>query len=79
VARYRNPYQGPDRQDSITLIFNDGRPPERVYNYMLTRNAIYVLDGYRRMIPLGEVDLATTASVNRAAGTDFRVPGAYGR
>lgn len=79
---HRMPYPGPNvpnNREPVTLIFNNGYPPERIYNYVLTPNAIYVLDGYRHTIPLDAIDLATTARVNQAAGADFRLPGYYGR
>jgi hypothetical protein len=75
----RPPYMGSDARQPVTLIFNDGRPPEQAYNYMLTATAVYVLDGDRQTIPLRELDLASTMRANRQAGVDFRVPGSvYG-
>jgi hypothetical protein len=61
-------------QDSLTLVFADGRPSVQIHNYMLTRTTLYVLDAHRRDIPLDELDLAATAKVNRDAGIDFRLP-----
>ena len=74
-AQKRPPYPGRSSQYPITLIFNDGRQPAYVYNYMLTPSAVYVLDGYRRIIPLSEIDLAATQEVNREAGVRFLIPG----
>jgi hypothetical protein len=60
-----------DRTDLVTLIFNDGRPPEQIQNYLLTSKAVYVLDGSRRVIPVDQLDMETTDKVNREAGVDF--------
>jgi hypothetical protein len=47
----------------------------QVHNYILTRKAIYDLDGAgEREIPLSEVDVPATTKVNRAAGVDFSPP-----
>ncbi len=47
-------------QPEITLLFKDGRAPQQVQNYAVTRTTLYVLDGAkRREIPLNELDLAT--------------------
>ena len=70
----RRPYLGPGR-DVVTLIFDDGRPPEPIRNYVLTRDAIYVQDGYRRVIPIAALNLPATVEVNRRMGIDFRLPG----
>ena len=69
---YRPPYTGgPDARQPVTLIFNNGRPPELAYNYMLTPTTLYVLDGTQQTIPLRELDLAATRNVNREEGVDF--------
>lgn len=75
VVHERPPYLGADNQEMVTLVFNDGRPPEQIQNYMLTPTTLYVLDGYRRVIPLNELDVEATREVNLQAGDDFRVPG----
>ena len=72
----RAPYTGEGVMHPMTLIFNDGRPPEQAYNYMVTPTTFYVLDGERQTIPLRELDLAAMNNVNRQAGIDFRVPAA---
>jgi hypothetical protein len=59
---------------AYTLVFNDGRPPETIHNYVLTQTTLYVGDGRREEIPLDELDLDATEKVNRDAGMDFRVP-----
>jgi hypothetical protein len=62
-------------QPEITLLFKDGRPPQQVRNYAVTRTTIYVLDGERRReIPLDEIDLLQTEKTNRDAGLDFEIP-----
>lgn len=74
-AQKRSPYPGEGDRYPLTLVFNDGRRPERVYNYMLTPSAVYVLDGYRRVIPFSELNLGATQAANREAGVRFLAPG----
>jgi len=67
----------PDLQDQpeVTLLFKDGRPPQQVQNYAVTRTTLYVLDGARRReIPLDQLDLPQTEKTNHDAGVDFEVP-----
>jgi hypothetical protein len=59
----------------LTVVFKDGRPPEKIHNYLLTSTTLSVLDQQRRDIPVNQIDLAETAKVNREAGVDFQVPG----
>jgi hypothetical protein len=59
---------------AVTLIFKDGRPPEQIHNYILTRDTLYVGDRRSSEIPIDQLDLEATAKVNRDAGVDFRVP-----
>ena len=58
----------------VTLIFNDGRPPEHIHNYLLTSTKLTVLDATYREIPLDQINIAATEEANRSAGIDFRVP-----
>ena len=81
VDEYRPLYQGsvPEQpvsaQPATTLIFNDGRPNEQVYNYVLTSSTLYYLDGgVQRAIPLSEINVPATAAANRSAGVDFAPP-----
>lgn len=77
---HRMPYIGPgtptseDSQQPVTVVFNDGRPPALIYNYVLTPTALYVLDGYRYSVPLDQVDVAATDRVNRMSGVNFHLP-----
>lgn len=59
---------------TVIVIFNDGRPPEKIQNYLLTSRTLTVLDPNYREIPLAKVNLAATVQANRAAGVEFRVP-----
>ncbi len=61
-------------EDAVTLIFKDGRPPEQIHNYVLTRTTLYVEGPHRRDIPTSQLDLIATAKVNRDAGVDFHLP-----
>jgi hypothetical protein len=61
-------------EDPVTLIFKDGRPPEQIRNYAMTRSTIYVRDQHHRDIPLDQLDLAATQKVNHDAGMDFQLP-----
>ncbi len=60
--------------ESVTLIFKDGRAPEKITNYALTRTTLYVTDGRPQEIPVAALDLAATEKVNRAAGVRFQLP-----
>jgi hypothetical protein len=70
----RPPYTGPGAMQPMTLIFNDGRPPEQAYNYMVTPSMLYVLDGERQAVPLRELDLDATNYVNRKVGIYLHMP-----
>ncbi len=61
--------------ESVTLVFNDGNPPEQIRNYILTPAALYIFDNHRREVPIGHIDLAATAKANHDAGVDFNLPG----
>jgi hypothetical protein len=60
--------------DAVTLVFKDGRAPETIHNYALTRTTLYVTDGRRREIPVAALDWAATEKVNHAAGVRFQLP-----
>ena len=64
-------------EEPVTLVFKDGRPAEKIQNYILTRTTLYVLDQRHRIIPTDQLDLAATANVNHDAGIDFQLPGAH--
>ena len=63
-----------ENEDAITLLSKDGRPPEQIHNYLLTRTTLYVRDQQRRDITLDQLDLAATQKVNHDAGVDFPLP-----
>jgi hypothetical protein len=65
-----------DSDDAITLIFKDGRPPELIHNYILTRKTLYVGERHHPEIPVDQLDLIATAQVNHDAGIDFHLPDA---
>lgn len=65
----------PTPQQDVTLIFKDGRQPEKIHNYMLTADTLTVLDGQYQQIPIDQIDMAATEQANRAAGISFRAPG----
>ncbi len=62
-------------ESPLTLVFRDGRPPEKIHNYLLTATTLSILDQHHRDIPIDQLDLAATARVNREAGVDFQLPG----
>jgi len=66
----------PDSEEAVTLVFKDGRPPEQIHNYLLTRTTLYVGDQHRRDIPIDQLDLVATAKVNHDAGVEFHLPDA---
>jgi hypothetical protein len=60
----------------LTLIFNDGRPPEKVNSYVLTGSSVFVAEsGHQRVIPIADLNLPATIQQNREAGVDFELPG----
>jgi hypothetical protein len=69
-----HPSAAAESQEAVTLIFKDGRPPERIHNYLLTSTTLYVGDVPHRDIPTAQLDLAATAKVNHDAGVDFHLP-----
>jgi hypothetical protein len=58
----------------VTVVFKDGRPSEKIRNYLLTSTTLTVLDQHRQEIPVNQIDLVATARINREAGVDFDVP-----
>ncbi len=64
----------PVREEAVTLIFKDGRPPETIHNYVLTASTLYVGDEHRRAIPVDSLDLAATEKANQDAGVTFALP-----
>ncbi len=61
-------------EDAVTIFYRDGRPPEQIRNYALTRSALLVTGPRLREIPLQDIDLDLTERVNRAAGVEFQLP-----
>jgi len=70
------PQPAPAPEDAVTLVFKDGRPPEQIHNYALTRTTLYVRDQHKRDIPVADLDLVATEKVNRDAGVEFQLPSA---
>ena len=64
-------------EEAVTLVFKDGRPAEKIQNYILTQTTLYVLDQRRRIIPTDQLDLDATAKVNHEAGVEFQLPVAH--
>lgn len=80
AARARVAYEGttpPAVEEELTVLFKDGRAPEKMRNYMMNSRTLTDMDPqhYQR-IPLDQIDIAATTEVNRAKGLDFSVPGA---
>jgi hypothetical protein len=75
ASEQAQPSPVPESAEAVTLVFKDGRPPEQIHNYILTRTTLYVRDEHRRDIPTDQLDLAATAKVNQAAGVAFQLPG----
>lgn len=79
-SAYRPAYQpqqpaaDPGEGTPVTLVFKDGRPPEEVRNYLITRTTLYVQEDHLRAIPVADLDLAETQRINRFVGIDFAVP-----
>jgi hypothetical protein len=75
-AALSNSSPAPESEEAVTIVFKDGRQPEKIHNYILTRSTLFVGDKQRREIPTDQLDLAATAKANQDAGVDFRLPGA---
>lgn len=76
---YQRPLPEPSAEDALTLVFKDGRPPEQIHNYMLTRTTLYVQDQRRHQISVADIDIPATEKVNRDAGIDFQLPAGSSR
>jgi hypothetical protein len=61
-------------EEAVTLVFKDGRPPQQIRNYAMTRTMLYVRDEHHRDIPLDQLNIDATQKVNRDAGVDFQLP-----
>jgi hypothetical protein len=60
-----------------TLIFKDGRPAQKIQNYMVTRTTLTVIDGPRHHdIPVDDLDIPATVKANRESGVGFQLPAA---
>ncbi|HEV2323352.1 MAG TPA: hypothetical protein VGS10_05330 [Terracidiphilus sp.] len=71
-AAFAHPFDGP-----LTVIFKDGRAPEKMQDYMLTPKLLTDLDTHHyEQIPLDQIDIPATAKANRDSGQNFQVPGA---
>jgi hypothetical protein len=70
----RLPQPPPTPEDAVTIIFKDGRPPEQIHNYALTRTMLYVRDRHHADIPVDQIDLAATKKANQDSGADFALP-----
>ena len=64
----------PDNEETVTLIFKDGRPSEQIHNYAMTSTTLYVLDSPHRNIPLDQLNLSATTKLNDDAGVNFQLP-----
>ncbi len=60
----------------ITLIFNNGQPPQTIQGYAVTKSTLFALEGtHQRKIPISELDVPATVEKNRENGVEFSVPG----
>jgi hypothetical protein len=79
-AYYRVPYEEqapPPPSAPVTIVFKDGRPAEKIYNFVLTNNTLSVFDQPLRDIPVDQIDVAATAKVNNEVGVRFTLPTAH--
>lgn len=78
IAFHRAPHRAAPSSEptsqAVTLVFKDGRPPEKIYNYMLTGNTLTVLDENRHSIPVSQLDADATIAANLKAGVAFSIP-----
>lgn len=60
---------------AVTLVFNDGRPSQKVHSYVLTGSSVFIAEsGHQRIIPVAALNLPETIAQNREAGIDFELP-----
>ena len=65
--------------EPLTIIFKDGRTPEKMQNYMMNGTTLTNLDPqHYEQIPLDLIDVDATAKLNRAHGVNFQVPDSSG-
>jgi len=69
-----SPAPAPAAEEAVTLIYKDGRQPEQIHNYLLTKDTLFVADQHRRAIPTDQLDLDATERVNHDLGVDFEIP-----
>ena len=63
-------------QHSLTVIFKNGRAPEKIGNYMVNSKTLTDLDqDHYEEIPIDQIDVAATEQSNRVHGLHFEVPG----
>ena len=59
----------------LVVIFNSGRDPMKIQNYLITAKVLTDLDSqHYEQIPLDEINLAATQNFNKVAGVDFQIP-----
>lgn len=63
-----------DDEETVILVYKDGRPPLQIRNYILTRSAIYLTGKHFNEILLSDIDLQATQRVNWDAGVTFKLP-----
>lgn len=69
------PPSAPSFEESLTVIFKNGRAPQTIRNYMMSTKELTDMDPHHfERIPLGEIDIAATAKLNRARGVNFELP-----
>ena len=74
AAAQPGPASEPSSDETVTLVFKDGRAPLQIHDYLLTHNTLYVWDRHQLVIPTDQLDAAATAKANRDAGVDFQLP-----
>jgi hypothetical protein len=69
-----NPAPEPASDETVTLVFKDGRAPLQIHDYVLTNKTLYVWDRHQLVIPTDQLDAVATAKANQEAGIDFQLP-----
>lgn len=65
----------PASEEQLTVVFKNGRAPQKMQNYMLSARSLTDLDPqHYEKIPLDQIDVAATEQVNRTRGVEFAVP-----
>jgi len=75
AAEVPSPPSSPLPEQTLTVIFKNGRAPIEMHNYMMNTEVLTDLDSrHHEQISMDQIDVAATQRVNWAAGVGFEIP-----